>query len=148
LALVDDDRPTDQARILLVDQRQADNSSRSMHGAPPEERSFYDLTSTPPDVAMASPKNSRAVSPDRDTAVPANKGYVVQVSAERSDTEAQASFKTFQSKYPDVLGGRSPLIRRVDLGEEGIVYRIQIGPFDTVEPAKQLCARLKAAGAR
>jgi len=71
---------------------------------------------------------------------------VVQVAAERSDTEAQASFKTLQSKYPDVLGSRSPLVRRVDLGERGIKYRAQIGPFDTVEQAKQLCARLKAAG--
>ena len=74
-------------------------------------------------------------------------GYVVQVSAERSDAKAQASFKTLQSRYPHVLGHRSPLIRRVELGEKGIFYRAQIGSFDTVEQARRLCAVLKSAGA-
>jgi cell division septation protein DedD len=147
LALLDDDRPADQTRIPPPDQQQNTISSRSMHGAPPEERSFYSLTSTPPDVAMVPPKNGPPVLPDRNIAATAAEGsYVVQVAAERSDTEAQASFKTLQSKYPDVLGSRSPLVRRVDLGKRGIKYRAQIGPFDTVEQAKQLCARLKAAG--
>jgi len=147
LALVDDDRPADQTRTLPPDQQQDTVSSLSMHGAPPEERSFYSLTSTPPAVGIEPPKTSPPVLPDRNAAVPVtDRGYVVQVAAERSDTEAQVSFKTFQSKYPDVLGSRSALIRRVDLGERGIVYRAQIGPFDAVEQAKQLCARLKAAG--
>jgi hypothetical protein len=52
-----------------------------------------------------------------------------KVSAERSDAKAQASFKTLQSRYPHVLGRRSPLIRRVELGEKGIFYRAQIGAF-------------------
>jgi hypothetical protein len=147
LALVDDDRPADQTRILAPDQQQGTVSSLSMHDARPEERSFYGLASTPPDAGMAPPKISPPVLPNRNPAVPATDGgYVVQVAAERSDTEAQASFKTFQSKYPGVLGSRSPLIRRVDLGERGIVYRAQIGPFDSVEQARLLCARLKAAG--
>ena len=61
-------------------------------------------------------QNSHAVSPRENAAVPANDGaYVVQVSAERSDAKAQASFKTLQSRYPHVLGRRSPLIRRVEL---------------------------------
>jgi cell division septation protein DedD len=126
--------------------QQATISSRSVHDAPPEEGSSYDLTSTPPDVAIDPLKNSPAVSPGENAAVPANDGgYVVQVSAERSDSEAQSSFKTLQSRYPHVLGDRSPLIRRV-VGKKGTFYRAQIGPFDTVEQAKQLCARLKSAG--
>ena len=95
-------------------------------------------------------QNSPAVSPRENAAVPANDGgYVVQVSAERSDAKAQASFKTLQSRNPHVLGDRSPLIRRVELGKKGkkgIFYRAQVGPFDTVEQAKQLCARLTSAG--
>ena len=118
-----------------------------MHDVPPEERPSYSLTSTPPNAANEPLENSPIVSPERNTAVPTNDGgYVVQVSAERSDAKAQASFKTLQSRYPHVLGGRSPLIRRVELGKKGIFYRAQIGPFDTVEQAKQLCARLKSAG--
>ena len=119
-----------------------------MHDAPPEEGSSYSLTSTPPDVAIEPFKNSPAVSPRENAAVPANDGgYVVQVSAERSDATAQSSFKTLQSRYPHVLGDRSPLIRRVELSKRGIFYRAQIGPFDTVEQARRLCAVLKSAGA-
>jgi cell division septation protein DedD len=130
-----------------LDQQQATISSRSVHHAPPEEGSSYDLTSTPPDVTIDPLKNNPAVSPREDAAIPANDGgYVVQVSAERSDAKAQSSFKTLQSRYPHVLGDRSPLIRRVELGKKGIFYRAQVGPFDTVEQAKQLCARLKSAG--
>ena len=140
--------PTDQQQAITpLDQEQATISSRSVHHAPPEEGLSYDLTSTPPDVAIDALQNSPAVSPGENAAVPANDGgYVVQVSAERSDAEAQSSFKTLQSRYPHVLGDRSPLIRRVELGKKGVFYRAQVGPFDTVEQAKRFCARLKSAG--
>ena len=156
LTLVNEGPPVDQARIIPADQQHAiipaDQQqpgipSHPMHGASPEEQSFYGLASTPPAVAIEPRKKSPLVSPDRNTAVPENDGgYVVQVTAERSDAKAQVSFKTLQTRFPDVLGGRSPLIHRVELGEKGIFYRAQIGPFDTVEKAKQLCARLKSAG--
>ena len=99
-----------------------------------------------PDVAIDPLKNSPAVSPGENAAVPNDGGYVVQVSAERSEAKALVSIKTLQSRYPDILDGRSPLIRRVELGKKGVFYRAQVGPFDTVEQAKQLCARLKSAG--
>ena len=144
-----------QPVIVPAEQNEATISGHSMHDARPEERSPDNLTSKPPDVAIGPLKNSalvspdqNAVSPDQNTAVAANDGgYVVQVSAERSDAKAQASFKTLQSRYPHVLGRRSPLIRRVELGEKGIFYRAQIGSFDTVEQARRLCAVLKSAGA-
>jgi cell division septation protein DedD len=136
-----------QQAITPLDQEQATISSRSVHHAPPEEGSSYSLTSTPPDVTIDPLKNSPAVSPRENAAIPANDGgYVVQVSAERSDAKAQSSFKALQSRYPHVLGDRPPLIRRVELSKKGIFYRAQIGPFDTVEQAKQFCARLKSAG--
>jgi cell division septation protein DedD len=140
--------PTDQQQAITpLDQEQATISSRSVHHAPPEEGSSYSLTSTPPDVTIDPLKNSPAVSPRENAAIPANDGgYVVQVSAERSDAKAQSSFKALQSRYPHVLGDRPPLIRRVELSKKGIFYRAQIGPFDTVEQAKQFCARLKSAG--
>jgi SPOR domain len=72
--------------------------------------------------------------------------YVVQVSAQRSETEAESSFRSLQTKYPSVLGGRQPLINRADKGDKGIFYRAQVGPFATVDEANTLCSSLKAAG--
>jgi cell division protein FtsN len=45
-----------------------------------------------------------------------------------------------------VLGSRSPLIRRTDLGDKGVYYRVTIGPFETAEAAEQVCGDLKMAG--
>jgi hypothetical protein len=74
-------------------------------------------------------------------------GFVVQLSAQRSEPEAQAEFRTMQAKY-SVLSGRQPLIRRKDQGERGIFYAAQVGPFGVKSDADQLCETLKSAGGR
>ncbi len=73
-------------------------------------------------------------------------GYAVQVSAQRSEAEAQAAFRSMQAKYPTQLGSREPMIRRVDLGEKGIYFRAMIGPFASGSEASQVCSSLKSAG--
>ncbi|WP_291685790.1 SPOR domain-containing protein [Bradyrhizobium sp.] len=77
---------------------------------------------------------------------PTGGGYVVQVSSQRSEADAQASFRALQGKFPAVLGTHSPLIKRADLGEKGVYYRAMVGPFGTSEEASQLCGNLKSAG--
>jgi len=77
---------------------------------------------------------------------PAGGGYVVQVSSQRSEADAQSSFRALQGKFPAVLGSRDPLIKRADLGEKGVYYRAMVGPFGTSEEAAQFCGNLKSAG--
>ncbi len=72
--------------------------------------------------------------------------YAVQISSQRSEAEAQAAFRGLQGKYPSQLGGKQPLIHKVDLGAKGIYYRAMVGPFATGGEASQLCSSLKAAG--
>jgi hypothetical protein len=72
--------------------------------------------------------------------------YAVQVSSQRSEDEAQSSFRDLQAKYPDLLGGRTPIIRRADLGAKGIFFRAMVGPFTSADQATELCSNLKAAG--
>jgi sporulation related protein len=76
----------------------------------------------------------------------ASGGYAVQVSSQRSEEEAQSSFRDLQAKYPGVLGGRTPIIRRADLGAKGIFFRAMVGPFGSADQATELCSNLKAAG--
>jgi cell division septation protein DedD len=73
-------------------------------------------------------------------------GYAVQVTSERSESNAQAAVQALQSKYPNQLSGRQPIIRRADLGSKGTYYRVLVGPFASAEEAAALCSRLKAAG--
>jgi hypothetical protein len=73
-------------------------------------------------------------------------GYVVQVASQRSEADAQASYRSLQAKYPAVLGPRQAIIRRAELGDRGTFYRAQVGPFASIEQANELCTSLKTAG--
>jgi hypothetical protein len=72
--------------------------------------------------------------------------YLVQVSSQRNEADAQASYRALQGKFPAVLGSHAPLIKRADLGEKGVYYRAMVGPFGTPEEASQFCGSLKTAG--
>ena len=72
--------------------------------------------------------------------------YLVQVSAQKSEAEAQSSYKMLQQKYPSVLGGREPTIRRAEIGQNGVWYRVHVGSFATAEQATAFCNNLKDAG--
>jgi SPOR domain len=76
----------------------------------------------------------------------ASGGYLVQVSSQRSEADAQTSYKALQGKFPAVLGSRAPLIKRADLGEKGVYYRAMVGPFGSPDEASQFCVSLKSAG--
>ena len=73
-------------------------------------------------------------------------GFVVQLSSQKSEAEAQSSFRSLQAKFPNELGDLQPIIRRADLGSKGVFYRTLVGPFTTAQEASQFCATYKAAG--
>jgi hypothetical protein len=75
-------------------------------------------------------------------------GYLVQVSSKLSEIEAKTSYQELQDRFPGVLGSRSPLIKRADLGEKGVYYRAMVGPFGTPDEASQFCGSLITAGGR
>jgi hypothetical protein len=122
------------------------------------------LSLNPNDAAPApapAPTRAAAPAPMRTAAVaqptriepqaqPASGGgsgrYLVQVSSQRSEAEAQAAFRGMQAKYPTQLGGHAPVIHKVDLGAKGVYYRAMVGPFASSGEAGQLCSSLKSAG--
>jgi len=90
-------------------------------------------------MAVASSGTTAAASPS------SGGGYAVQVTSQRTEAEAQASFRELKAKYPQ-LSGREPIIRRADLGDKGTYYRALVGPFGSAEKAVDLCSGIKAAG--
>jgi hypothetical protein len=95
-----------------------------------------------PAAAPARPRTA-AIPPASEGAA---SGFVVQLSSQKTESEAQSSFRSLQAKFPNELGGRQPLIRRADLGSKGVFYRTMIGPFASAQEASQFCATYKAAG--
>jgi cell division septation protein DedD len=73
-------------------------------------------------------------------------GFVVQLSSQKSEAEAQSSFRSLQAKFPTELGSRQPVIKRVDLGSKGVFYRTMVGPFASAAEAGQFCSSYKSAG--
>ena len=72
--------------------------------------------------------------------------YVVQLSSQRSETEALSAFADLQKKYPSILSDHIPLIQRADLGDRGVWYRLRVGPLDTKGTASDVCNKLKVKG--
>lgn len=132
--------------------------------APPPAQSSNAPLSLSPQIASAEPPSARPspfpppprasaapAAPTRVAALPpaadvAAGSYTVQISSQRSETEAQASFRSLQAKFPSILGDRQPIVRRADLGDKGIYFRAMVGPFASVDQATQFCGNLKSAG--
>jgi hypothetical protein len=115
---------------------------------------------TPANEAARPQPQQRPLTPPapRETAAPApaarvaavppaggNGGFLVQVSSQKSEADAQSSYRALQAKYSQ-LKAHQPLIRRADLGNKGVFYRAMVGPFETGDEAVQFCSGLKAAG--
>src|ERR1700720_409194 len=73
-------------------------------------------------------------------------GYVVQLSSQKTEEEARASFKVLATKYAAVFGDREPYIKRVNIPEKGTFYRANVGPFATSSEANHFCSNLKIVG--
>jgi uncharacterized protein (DUF2147 family) len=72
--------------------------------------------------------------------------YLVQVAARQNRDEAVAVFNDLRQRYPRLLGNSQPIIKRVNLGELGVWYRVRIGPIAGKAAALSFCNRLKFAG--
>jgi hypothetical protein len=72
--------------------------------------------------------------------------FLIQVAAYKDESVAQSVARDVNAKAGDLLGDTSGNIQRADLGEKGVYYRIQYGPFASRGVATERCARLKARG--
>jgi hypothetical protein len=72
--------------------------------------------------------------------------WVVQLSAQSTEEQAQSAFHAAQAKYA-ALAGYQVLIRKKDQGGRGVIYAAQVGPLARDE-AYGLCSRIKSAGGK
>jgi hypothetical protein len=69
--------------------------------------------------------------------------FSIRLASSLSESDARATLSRLQKQFPGALGGGS--IRRDDLGNDGVFYRVRVGPLSR-EAADKVCSRLKAAG--
>jgi len=78
-------------------------------------------------------------------AVAAASGMLVQVSSQRSEDAARATYRDLQERYPNILGNFEPNIQRAEVPDRGTFFRVRVGPFSGGD-AQRLCDDLKSAG--
>lgn len=90
----------------------------------------------PAPVAMSAPK----------PAFSTTGGFVVQLSAVKSNDAVDRGYANAKSKAPDLFAGAHLLVKTVDLGPKGVWHRIRVGSFDSRENAAAFCQAYKARG--
>ncbi len=117
--------------------------------APAPTNAPMSLSPQTDDTAPAAPApRARVASVNPATSAPSAGGSYVQVSSQKSEADALASYKVLQGKYSGILGSRSPVVRRADLGDKGVFYRALVGPFGATDEATQFCVNLQSAGGK
>ena len=101
----------------------------------------------PQQVAKATPA-AKPISKPKPVAISRNgrQDFMVQLAASRSRALARGVYANLQKQYDDVLGRRDALFLRVDLGDKGIFYRVNVPGFANRDAAGQFCANLKKRG--
>lgn len=92
------------------------------------------------------PAQAQAPAPQINEAAGGTGNFFVQIAARNDQDTAMAAFASLQQKYAGVLGNHAPSVRKVDLGEKGVWFRLLVGPIESKNEADQLCEKLKTAG--
>jgi hypothetical protein len=75
----------------------------------------------------------------------ASSGMLVQVSSQKTEEAARATYKDLQRRYANILGPYDVNIQRADVPDRGTFFRVRVGPFSAAD-AQRLCDDLKSAG--
>jgi cell division protein FtsN len=86
------------------------------------------------------PVKSQAANPPPDGGTVA-----LQIGAYKSEDEANAAWRALQRSHP-IVGGYQSEVRKVDLADKGVWYRLRLGRFANKSEAAAFCDKLRADG--
>jgi len=101
------------------------------------------LSLAPTRIVSATPQATTAPA----TAARSTSGnFVIQIAAFRSREEALSRFAALKRRHSGLLGPYTSFVQRADLGDQGIYYRLRLGPVESKNKATTLCRSLLSAG--
>ena len=113
-----------------------------------EANSGTSTTISTPKPKVETPKvTAPVVTPPVRSAATATGNYFVQVASLRSQDEATRLWNKLSGDMGDII--TSPYyadVKRVDLNERGIYYRLRVGGLAGKDAAQSMCSRLKSRG--
>ena len=78
-------------------------------------------------------------------AAQAAEDYFLQLASVKSEQAAKGEWGRLQKSHAEILGDMDLKVQSADLGDRGVFYRIQTGPFPNQATAEDLCWQLRAA---
>jgi cell division septation protein DedD len=121
---------------------------RSLHSAPSDSIPALKPATLPPPPPKAAKVETPKPAPVAATEpAPAHTGgsMALQIGAYKSEDEANAAWKSFARKHAMASAYQSD-IKKVDLGDKGVWYRLRLGTFADKTVAIAFCDKLKADG--
>ena len=109
------------------------------HLLPPPEKPMARPAPPPQPAGKAAPS---APVPSKPPAAKTG-GTRLQLGSVRSEDAARQEWERIKRKNADLLGNISATPIRADLGDRGVYYRIQTGPFADLAAAERICSELK-----
>lgn len=94
-------------------------------------------------IAVAKAKEQAAAPAATSASGVSEKDFRIQLASVRDTSGAEAEWKRLLSKNNDLLGSLQMYLKRADLGEKGVFYRLQAGPLPDAAAAETLCGNLK-----
>ncbi len=70
--------------------------------------------------------------------------YFLQLASVKSEQAARGEWARLQKSHAEILGDMDLKVHSADLGDRGVFYRIQTGPFPNQATAEDLCWQLRA----
>lgn len=141
---------------VISDFERLDMKLRGMVKVEPQPVTFKKLalrgtltTSSPGSVALLVPGPGfrKAQQGRRTLSLPKKKPqrahYKVQLGTSKNSDKARKIWFFLRAQHADLLKNLNPSFPRINLGDRGYLYRIQVGPFKTRQAANRLCNIIK-----
>lgn len=87
-----------------------------------------------------------AAQDDANTEPATQSAYFLQIGSYKSEQEAADAWSAAKRTHATIFESLSPNVKKVDLGERGIWFRLRVAPFSDKSAADAACDRLKAEG--
>lgn len=143
-------KPAPGAQVAAVQTQPVSAQPVPAQPAPAQPSAPQPVRSGPLNLTQPAASQPVAAQPVQQAAAPAASSiaagtYVVQVTSQRSQEQAQAAYNALQRKYPSVLGAQTPVIEPIEIEGRGTFYRVRI-PAGSKDAADALCGNLQSAG--
>jgi cell division protein FtsN len=136
--------PTMATEALGASSPQPDIDPAAGSATQPTETQAAGISSGQPEGSSAAASSAeQAGSGESSPAAAAAEAFRIQLIAVKNREAAQAAWRKMTKAHPEILKGLAPNIMKVDRGAEGVLYRVQGGPFADRAAAESACGKLK-----